>query len=240
MSAPEPSDEVRWPRIWQAGWQAGVRCEDENPPYPPGENFTEIIRNTWIDGYAAGLMFREDNGIRLRPRKWPTDDRRFWQYVDMRGKGECWLWAGVLSSEGYGMYEGSRAHRHAYVFVYGAIPDGHELHHTCLTRDCCNPKHLEALTPTEHKHRHRQSHCKRGHPYSGSNLHIEGGRRRCRACRNLRAERYRRAVGVRPRPTTHCYRGHLLSGANLYVTSNGRRQCRECARMRMSKRRAED
>lgn len=38
------------------------------------------------------------------------------------------------------------------------------------------------------------THCKRGHPMSGDNLQISGGRRRCRECRSIHREQNRRAA----------------------------------------------
>lgn len=34
---------------------------------------------------------------------------------------------------------------------------------------------------------------------------------------------------------THCLRNHPLEGENLYVTPDGRRQCRECAKLRQKR-----
>ena len=39
----------------------------------------------------------------------------------------------------------------------------------------------------------QQTHCKRGHPLSGDNLHIYGNQRRCKACARLRARAQTRA-----------------------------------------------
>jgi hypothetical protein len=39
----------------------------------------------------------------------------------------------------------------------GEIPEGHHLHHTCETPGCCNPAHLEPLSPGDHVRKHRDS-----------------------------------------------------------------------------------
>lgn len=72
--------------------------------------------------------------------------------VDRRSPDECWPWTGSKNPRGYGQLTASggsgsprltlRAHRLAYEFAYGAIPDGlHVLHH-CDNRPCCNASHL--------------------------------------------------------------------------------------------------
>lgn len=62
------------------------------------------------------------------------------------------------ADDGYGVAarDGEHlAHRWSYAHHVGAIPAGHELHHTCGVKRCVNPAHLEPLTPAEHKRRHR-------------------------------------------------------------------------------------
>lgn len=80
---------------------------------------------------------------------------RFWSWVDIRSRDECWLWNGVRNRSGYGRFIISRgarkgaesrryfgAHRLAFEFSIGAIPDGLLVCHRCDVRHCCNPDHL--------------------------------------------------------------------------------------------------
>ena len=67
--------------------------------------------------------------------------------------GGCWLWTGARTANGYGtMSAGGRygatllAHRLAYEWYRGAIPDGLQIDHLCRVRHCVNPWHLEAVT----------------------------------------------------------------------------------------------
>ena len=83
------------------------------------------------------------------------------------------------------------AHRYAYEQVRGPIPAGLELDHLCRNPSCCNPDHLEPVTPRENKLRGtsptaenaRRTHCRRGHPFTQRNTYRRpDGRRYCRAC----------------------------------------------------------
>lgn len=127
---------------------------------------------------------------------------RFWPKVRVASTVEgCWPWLGARTPSGYGnVYDGVRtekAHRVAYMLTFGPIPNGRELNHRCLVRDCVNPWHLESVTHTENLRASRPAlatHCPRGHAYSayrGSN-----GRRECVSCRKIReSRRVRRALG---------------------------------------------
>jgi HNH endonuclease len=121
----------------------------------------------------------------------------------------CFIWMGNISWNGYGTLkigykkEGNRktewAHRAAYEYFVGPIPEGMDLDHKCRMRCCVNPDHLEPVTRVENTRRGNlfsvlkaraalQTHCKRGHALSGSNLRIStGGSRLCRTCRTMYA-----------------------------------------------------
>ena len=62
--------------------------------------------------------------------------------------GDCLLWRGPLSSEGYGIIGGQRAHRIAYMQVRGSasIPGHSSILHMCNRRSCVQPSHLYAGT----------------------------------------------------------------------------------------------
>ena len=69
---------------------------------------------------------------------------RFWARVQ-KSDG-CWLWTGGRKSKGYGSLGHARqtlqAHRLAYEFTYGKIPDGLAVLHTCDNPPCVRPDHL--------------------------------------------------------------------------------------------------
>lgn len=108
----------------------------------------------------------------------------------------CWLWTRTTQAEGYGhISSGGRTrlvHRLMYERYVGPIPSGLHLDHLCRTPACCNPDHLEAVTPGENIRRSpiavtavngRKTHCPAGHPYSDENTRrLRNGGRACRAC----------------------------------------------------------
>jgi hypothetical protein len=99
-----------------------------------------------------------------------TRAERLDRWVDKSGGPDaCWPWTGAIQKPGktgktggYGLIRGGRdgvAHRVAYEEWVGPIPEGHEIDHTCHNADpdcvpalcphrrCCNPAHLEPVSP---------------------------------------------------------------------------------------------
>ena len=65
----------------------------------------------------------------------------------------CWEFTGSLTDKGYGnmTYESKnyKTHRVSYEHHHGPIPEGMEVDHICCNKKCCNPYHLDAVTPEE-------------------------------------------------------------------------------------------
>lgn len=132
---------------------------------------------------------------------------RFWGNVSRDPDTGCVMWLGFLDPAGYGRFKvGEKivgAHRFAYEFLVGPIPDGLHLDHLCRTPACVNPLHLEPVTPAVNTLRGmgspaqnaRKTHCIHGHEFTPENtIHHPGGRRECRECRNaIQRQRRRRA-----------------------------------------------
>ena len=124
----------------------------------------------------------------------------------------CWLWTGpTIRGYGYISIDGKSriTHRVAYETFY-QLPK--ELHHTCKTRQCCNPAHLQPVTAKQHKsfHDHWQSkktHCPQGHLYSPANTYVytmkNGWKTRtCRICAREKVRRHKIKVSKLVHPST--------------------------------------
>lgn len=77
----------------------------------------------------------------LRTRLW-----MFRQYFDFGRVEDCWEWRGGITG-GYGRFHCPElkevaAHRIAYIFFKGLIPDGLFVLHNCDNMICVNPNHL--------------------------------------------------------------------------------------------------
>jgi len=138
------------------------------------------------------------------PKPTPPEDR-FWAKVrKVQEPGGCWEWtSGRL--HGYGVFYPNHgrlvhAHKWAYEFMVGSIPQGLEPDHLCRNRGCVKviadefgPAHIEMVT--------HQVNMLRGDSPTAQTVR-EG----------------------------KCRRGHLLDEANTYVRPDGKRNCMECRR----------
>jgi hypothetical protein len=125
---------------------------------------------------------------------------RFWAKVDRSGGPDaCWPWLGYRHKN-YGQwraFERDRnrySYRVAYEYLVGRVPDGLVLDHLCRNPPCCNPRHLEPVTPRENVMRGNPSPitlnaaktaCSRGHAFTPENTYVSRGGRYCRTCRRL-------------------------------------------------------
>jgi hypothetical protein len=114
----------------------------------------------------------------------------------------CWQWQATVNNFGYGIIRpiggGPRtpAHRVSYETFRGPIPVGLDIDHLCRNPGCINPEHLEPVTHQENIRRGwaaKKTHCKQGHPLSGSNLIASRSHRSCRLCNNARQRAYRQS-----------------------------------------------
>jgi hypothetical protein len=126
----------------------------------------------------------------------------------------CWEWTAFRNESGYGQYvvEKSKpgiapaklgyAHRYAYEQLVGPIPEGLHLDHLCRNPPCCNPDHLEPVTPRENVVRGispwgvnaRKTHCIHGHEFNEQTYIAKNGARKCRPCQLARVKARKRRL----------------------------------------------
>ena len=101
-------------------------------------------------------------------------EETFWKKVDIKGPNDCWEKQGWKDCDGYRFYcyQGRewRAHRLAYTFAKGPIPEGLVVMHSCDNTACCNPAHLSVGTQADNVHDMISKGRSRGntsnHPYA--------------------------------------------------------------------------
>ena len=162
-----------------------------------------------------------------------TDEERFWSLADK--SGDCWIWNGTTGAGGYGTFwldgKHNKAHRMAYRYSGGELPDDLTIDHLCRVIRCVNPEHLEAVTNEENasrawKHRVRGDRCRRGHVYEGNSFIDHKNAIQCVLCRRISESERRK------RKQTHCKNDHEFTDENTYLNSRGHRLCRECTKAR--------
>lgn len=123
---------------------------------------------------------------------------RIMRRIDASDQDACWLWPGAKMPKGYGLIQMGRGagnayvHRVTYEALHGPIGAGLQLDHLCRNPPCCNPAHLEPVTPRENLIRGaspaaaaaRRNECINGHEYTDENTYVYRGTRQCRICRS--------------------------------------------------------
>ena len=149
-------------------------------------------------GYCGAHYRRWREGKPLGPLRTDPPELRIEALMDR--SGDCWLWLGHITAQGYGRLtrnnKGLCAHRVVYEVYVGPIPDGAVLDHLCRNPACVNPAHLEPVTDhtnvvirghTVTAANARKTHCKRGHPFDNTNTVLRrDGTRECRTCDRAR------------------------------------------------------
>jgi hypothetical protein len=143
----------------------------------------------------------------------PATESEFWSRADP--DGDCLIWQRSTFSKGYGRIElfgEVLAHRVAYIFANGPIPEGMLVLHSCDTPSCIQPRHLflgdqgDNMRDMSSKGRaanQQKDRCTSGHLFTDDNTYIDPrGARYCLTCRRRRdRERYHRlaAQGIQKR-----------------------------------------
>lgn len=127
-----------------------------------GESFRKV-RPTKVCSYCGAAFQRSgketddkwaarkfcDRTCGARGRRIRSLYERLWAKVQTGWESDCWEFKGASGDAGHGHLGPSgasqrhhQAHRVAWEFFYGPIPDGLYVCHHCDNPPCCNPAHL--------------------------------------------------------------------------------------------------
>jgi hypothetical protein len=143
------------------------------------------------------------HGLRAPPRReakmsWSGLPERIERKIMPEPNSGCWLWIGVAYTTGYGCTVKTVDRQRKYILVHKyvfellrhKVPSHLQIDHLCRNRICCNPDHLEPVTPRENYLRGfgvgainaRKTHCGKGHPLEGEHIYPGQRKRRCIVC----------------------------------------------------------
>ena len=129
----------------------------------------------------------------MRATRRTPPEQRVWKFI-IKGRAHdaCWIWIGHRNEKGYGLFEKQQAHRFVYAMLVGPIPEGLQLDHLCLRKECVRPSHLYPVTNAENMARAvaNRTRCRNGHDLAEEGFKVIGGKRMCARCDRERFARF--------------------------------------------------
>jgi hypothetical protein len=122
------------------------------------------------------MLFSQKGGKMTSLFNDPRLPQRFWDKITHEPNSGCWLWTAGCDHKGYGniryQCKMRKTHKLIYEILVYQVPilNGMEIHHTCEVKSCCNPIHLEILTPKQHYIKHQDEVIERASRILGTNL----------------------------------------------------------------------
>lgn len=163
--------------------------------------------------YCSGKCRAENR----RRRAIETEQKRFWNLVEIRGPNDCWEWLSYRAPLGYGRFTRAErgatqmAHRIAWEFTKGAVPDGLFVCHKCDHPPCVNPNHMFLGT-----HQDNMDDAKtKGRMKGGGAKGEKSGKAKITAAEAL-------AIYNSPLPTKHLAHSHNITPAAVRLIKTGK------------------
>lgn len=120
-------------------------------------------------------QFSRNAGMKRTVKRRMPIELRFFQYVLCgMSPGDCWVWTGGKSRQGYGQFSVDRtpqlAHRVSYsIHISASVPRALCIMHLCDNPSCVNPFHLSVGTVSDNNADRHLKGRSRGASHQGQN-----------------------------------------------------------------------
>lgn len=163
-------------------WLGGLGASGYGGFYYKGRSYS-AARISWelANGHPATeeVLRKCDNRVCVNPNHlWlrsESHETRFWSKVAIKSENECWEYRGTKGRKGHGLFtissKSGGAHRYAYEYTFGSIPEGKQINHRCDNPPCCNPRHLYVGTQQDNvRDREERNRTSKGSSHTTSKL----------------------------------------------------------------------
>lgn len=143
--------------------------------------------------FDLGLTFPKTRDMEVRLYEKINKKSGVFGELNWYDYGECWIWTGGLSGNGYGTFSVQNckrkvwAHRFVYELLIGPITQNMEIDHLCRIKKCVNPDHLQPVISKINLLRAqlKETHCPFGHIRNKFNTFIVNNKFYCKDCLSI-------------------------------------------------------